>query len=247
MLFKIEQKSDLQRIEYLFSNIRFFMGNSVLDGLMGEAYTDNINSPKFAILLVRTYCFMSGIIENDKLEELIDSKLKDRILIPSDKIKKQIENIYKQDAIKTERYSIKKNPKFDAVKLKEYSTNIPDNYIIKLIDRDMYLKIRNENYINTTDDYEKYGVGYCCLYNNEIVGVATSNIFYKDGIEVNIKVSENHRRKGIATALASNLILECIGQKRKISWDAANMNSVKLAKKLGFEYDSTYNVYKFEK
>ena len=31
----------------------------------------------------------------------------------------------------------------------------------------------------------------------------------------------------------------------KISWDAANTNSVGLAQKLGFEYDSTYNTYNF--
>ena len=31
----------------------------------------------------------------------------------------------------------------------------------------------------------------------------------------------------------------------KISWDATNTNSVGLAQKLGFEYDSTYNTYNF--
>ena len=45
--------------------------------------------------------------------------------------------------------------------------------------------------------------------------------------------------------MASNLILECLEKNKKISWDAANINSVNLAKKLGFEYDSTYNIYSF--
>lgn len=80
---------------------------------------------------------------------------------------------------------------------------------------------------------------------NKIIGVASSNIFYKDGIEVNIKVEEQYRREGIATAMASKLILECLEQNKKISWDAANMNSVGLAQKLGFKYDSTYHFYSF--
>lgn len=46
--------------------------------------------------------------------------------------------------------------------------------------------------------------------------------------------------------MASKLILECLKQKRKISWDAANTNSVVLAEKLGFKYDSKYNVYSFD-
>ena len=81
------------------------------------------------------------------------------------------------------------------------------------------------------------------MYNNEIIGVASSNIFYKDWIEVNIGVKENYRRRGIATAMAANLILECLRENKKISWDADNMNSVRLAQKLGFEYDSTYDIY----
>lgn len=45
--------------------------------------------------------------------------------------------------------------------------------------------------------------------------------------------------------MASKLILLCLECGKKISWDAANLNSLKLAKKLGFEYDSTYNIYSF--
>ena len=45
-------------------------------------------------------------------------------------------------------------------------------------------------------------------------------------------------RIGIATTLASLLILNCIKENKKISWDAANLNSVSLSQKLGFEYDS---------
>lgn len=47
--------------------------------------------------------------------------------------------------------------------------------------------------------------------------------------------------------MASKLILLCVEYDKKISWDAANLYSVKLAQKLGFEYDSTYNIYLFNK
>lgn len=242
---KILEK-DLYKLKKLFNDIRFYMGNSVLDGMMGEAYVDNIVNPKFAILMVRKYCFISGNISNANLKELVDNKLKDRILIPSDSIKKALQNIYKDTITKKERYSIKKNPKFDIEKLQKYAKTIPEKYIVKIIDTSLAKRIKEEKYINITDNYEKYGIGYCCLYNNDIIGVASSNIFYKDGIEVNIKVSEEHRRKGIATILASSLILKCIEKNKKVSWDAANINSVGLAKKIGFEYDSKYDIFKFE-
>ncbi len=244
MLKKVENK-DFEKLRNLFKNIRFYMENSVLDGVMGEAYTDNITNPNFAILIVRKYCFMSGNIEKEDLCKLIDSKLKQYIIIPIDGLKKVIEENFKDNINKLERYSIKKTPIFDKEKLQTYIDNLSKEYNIQAIDKNTAKRIKEEKFINITDNYEENGVGYCSIYNNEIIGVASSNIFYKDGIEVNIKVKEGHRRKGIATALASKLILKCLEENKKISWDAANLWSVGLAEKLGFEYDSTYNIYKF--
>lgn len=244
MLEKVENR-DLEKLRNLFKDIRFHMGKSVLDGMMGEAYTDNVSNPNFAILIVRKYCFMSGNIDKKDLYKLIDSRLKQYILIPSDNLKNIIEEIFKDNVNKLERYSIKKDPVFDKKKLQEYINEVPKEYNIQAIDRKIADRIKEEKFINITDNYEKNGVGYCCNYNNEIIGVASSNIFYKDGIEVNIKVKDEYRRKGIGTALASKLILKCLEENKKISWDAANLWSVGLAEKLGFKYDSTYNIYKF--
>ncbi|MCI8470179.1 MAG: GNAT family N-acetyltransferase [Clostridia bacterium] len=244
MLEKVENKN-LEKLKNLFIDIRFYMGHSVLDGTMGEAYADNISNPNFAILIVRKYCFMSGNIGKENLHKLIDNKLKQYIIIPSDSLKNIIEEIFKDNINKLERYSIKKNPLFDKQKLQEYIEKAPKEYPIQEIDKNTAEKIKEEKFINITDNYKKSGVGYCCIYNNKIIGVASSNIFYKDGIEVNIKVKDEYRRRGIATALASKLILKCLEENKKISWDAANLWSVGLAKKLGFEYDSTYNIYKF--
>ncbi len=243
MLEKVENR-DLEKLKNLFKDIRFYMGNSVLDGTMGEAYVDNISNPKFAILIVRKYCFISGNIEKENLYKLINNKLTQYILIPSDNLKSIIEEIFKDSVNKLERYSIKKNPVFDKKKLQEYINKVSKEYNIQAIDNKIANRIKEEKFINITDNYEKNGVGYYCTYNNEIIGVASSNIFYKDGIEVNIKVKDEYRRKGIATALASKLILKCLEENKKISWDAANLWSVGLAEKLGFEYDSTYNIYK---
>lgn len=244
MLEKVKNK-DLEKLKSLFIDIRFYMGNSVLDGSMGEAYVDNIDNPKFAVLVIRNYCFISGIIEKEDLYKIIDSKFKQYTIIPSDNLKNTIEEIFKDNINKFERYSIKKNPLFDKKKLQEYINKIEKEYDIQAIDKKITDRIKEEELINITDNYEKNGIGYYCNYNNEIIGVASSNIFYKDGIEVNIKVKDEYRRKGIATALASKLILKCLEENKKVSWDAANLWSVGLAEKLGFEYDSTYNIYNF--
>ena len=245
MLYKIKNEDELNIIKSFFKDIRFFMGKSVLDGMMGTAYVDDILNPQIAFLTVRSYCFISGTIEKVKFKDIIDEKFKDYKLIPSDNLAKQIEEIYQDNVIKSYRYSIKKNPVFDISKLKKMANSLENNFKLIKIDKCMADRIKKESFINITDDYEKYGIGFCCINNNEIIGVASLNIFYKDGIEVNIRVKEQFRRKGIATAMASKLILECLSQEKKVSWDAANTNSVGLAEKLGFEYDSKYNIYSF--
>lgn len=207
MLYEIKGDESLNKIKDFFNDIRFFMGKSVLDGMMGNAYVDNISNPSIAFLTVRKYCFISGNIEKEKFKQIIDEQFKSYKLIPSDGLSKELEEIYKDNIIKSYRYSIKKDPVFNIQKLEDMSNDIKTKYEIVKIDKEMANRIKNENFINITDDYENNGIGFCCIYNNEIIGVASSNIFYKDGIEVNIKVKEQYRRQKIATALASTLII----------------------------------------
>ena len=47
----------------------------------------------------------------------------------------------------------------------------------------------------------------------------------------------------IAIAACSALILRCLGEGLYPSWDAANMASVCLAEKLGYELDHPYTAY----
>lgn len=236
---------NLNSLRYLFNDIRFYMGNSVLDGNMGRALVDNVNTPTFAILLVRSYCFISGMISEKDLKNIIDIyDLENYIIIPSDEIKTLLEKIYSGNIEKFQRYSIKKNVKFNKEQLIKYVNNSNKKFQFLRINDELSERIRAEGFIHITDDYKNNGIGYCCMNDKDIIGVASSNIFYNDGIEVNIKVKEEYRRKGIATTLAAMLILSCLEENKKVSWDAANLNSVYLAEKLGFEFASEYDCYR---
>jgi len=245
MIFEIDNLQKLEKIKPFFNDIRFYMGNSVLDGVMGKAFVDNVENTNIAFLIVRKYCFISGNISDNKLKDIIDKNFKDYILVPSDNIADKLENIYFDNIQKSQRYSMKKDVTFDIDKLYEMSNSLKKDFKLVKINETIAEDIKKLKFLNITDDYKKYGIGVCCIYNDDIIGVASSNIFYKEGIEVNIKVKEEYRRQGIAAAMASQLIIECLKQNKKISWDAANLNSVGLAEKLGFEFDSAYNIYRF--
>lgn len=117
MVYKIKNKDELNIIKPFFNDIRFYMGKSVLEGMMGTAYVDDILNPKIAFLIVRSFCFISGMIENKKFKEIIDENFKNYILIPSDSLAKKIEEIYQDNVIKSYRYSFKKNSIFNIPQL----------------------------------------------------------------------------------------------------------------------------------
>ncbi len=78
---------------------------------------------------------------------------------------------------------------------------------------------------------------------DEVMGVAYSSLVCSKGIEVSIYVEEKCRRQGVAAALGSKLLLECIGHNMTPNWDAANPESFKLAKKLGYVFTEAYDAY----
>jgi len=241
--------NQMNKIKYLFNDIKFYMGKSVLDGLMGEAYTDNLENPTIAYLLVRQYCFINGDSKSELAQQVLKTIPKTcKRIIANSSWNDIIESTY-NGFEKSKRYSLKKEKNiFNKQQLKEFSKILNSKYEIKKIDEEIYKLIKADNedpkQMLITDDYMNKGIGVCCFREDEIVGICSSNIIYNDGIEINIRVKEGYKHKGIGTAMASKLILMCLEKGIYPSWDAANLTSLELAKKLGYNYDSEYNIYK---
>ena len=81
------------------------------------------------------------------------------------------------------------------------------------------------------------------LKSGRIVAGASSYTRYKEGIEIEVDTIEDERRKGLATIVCAALILQCLEEGLYPSWDARNMNSVRLAEKPGYEFDHEYTAY----
>lgn len=75
-----------------------------------------------------------------------------------------------------------------------------------------------------------------------VCGVSSYSI-YDDGIEIEIGTNAKHRKKGLATVAAAALIIDCLDKGIYPSWDAANLESVKLAQKLGYFLVESYDTY----
>ncbi|MDX1616157.1 MAG: GNAT family N-acetyltransferase [Candidatus Promineifilaceae bacterium] len=97
---------------------------------------------------------------------------------------------------------------------------------------------------DSTADFLQRGRGYFWLAGGQPVGAAHASLVCSKGIEVSIFVQSRQRRRGIATALAARLLLDCLDEGLEPHWDAANSESIGLAKKLGYQplgpYEAAY-------
>jgi len=96
---------------------------------------------------------------------------------------------------------------------------------------------------DSAEDFVQRGIGFYLEKHGTVVGAAYSSLVCSRGIEVSLFVMEDYRRQGIATLLASRLLKWCIENNAEANWDAANLESCRLAEKLGYIQTGEYQAY----
>ena len=158
---------------------------------------------------------------------------------------------YGEKAVQKQRYSIcREKDCFDPERLEEMARSLPEGMTLRFIDDELYEKCLALEWARdfvsqfaSARDYAEHGLGVVALQNGELTGGASSYVYDRDCIEIEVDTREDMRRKGIATACCARLILACLQRGLYPSWDAANLSSVGLAQKLGYHEKGEYTVY----
>ncbi|MDP4092327.1 MAG: GNAT family N-acetyltransferase [Bacillota bacterium] len=246
-------KEDMYKIVPLFNGWDKTMIWSCLQGYMGNAWVNDLKNPVSAQIITGDFCFFAGVPDMELVNNIPESfPSKCILMIPqNEEWGKLIEQEYKNNCLRFMRYAIKKEPGvFDTTKLSENIRRLTPEFQIKRIDREIYSRIEQEEWSRdlcsqfpTYSEFEKNGIGFVVLEGSRLVSGASSYTVYDRGIEIEIDTRQEYRRKGLALACASKLILECLEKDLYPAWDAANMESVKLAEKLGYHFDKEYVTY----
>jgi len=238
----------------LFAGMTGTLILSCLQGHLGRAWADDAQSPTCAQIVVGDFVFLAGDATAPGAEELAahipECAKTDILCVPETKVWCDVvERVWtgKYDAFA--RYAIKKDTRFDRIKLKRFAAPLPEGYTLRRVDDELYgrgaywLAYLYEHFADA-GDFARRGLGFCVLDDGgQIVGSAYSYSVYNGGIEIDIGTAKEHRRKGLATACAAALILSCLDRGLYPSWDAANLESVALAEKLGYEFSHEYTTY----
>lgn len=238
---------DKRRIAPFFDGWNETMIYSCLQGHMGHIIADNEDNPSAAQIVVGDFCFFAGTPN-----QALIAKANAPIIVPrNESWEKLIEYVWGSKVERTQRFAIKKEANvFDTGKLIKYAQSLPEMYMLKMIDEEIYRLSASEDWsrdlcsqFSDYSDYKARGIGVAVIHQGKLVSGASSYVVYDGGIEIEIDTKPEFRQKGLATACGASLILECINHQLYPSWDAHDLRSVALAEKLGYHMDYPYTVY----
>ena len=243
----IYELKDSEKGKAIFEGWQETMIYSCLQKVMGHIYVTDFENPKSAVAIVGCFAFYAGKTNR----ELIQKKPEGfAILVPQNGEREELIEKSFPKGKKVNRYAIKKNTRFDKKTLERNIEQLPKGYELAKIDSDLYDKCLTNpiavDFVSSFENKEQYlkiGRGMVVIKEGEIVSGASSYTRYNDGIEIEVDTAEEERRKHLALIACSALIRNCLAEGLYPSWDAQNTDSVRLAEKLGYEFDHEYIAY----
>ena len=231
------------------------MALSCIQGHGGRAWANCLSTPDCACIVTLDFCTFAGDHRSTDAPDLIRRAIAESVdaeLIMyggTDGWDALIERVCPQ-AKRIIRYAVNKSGAFARELLEEYVRCLPGGYVLRVIDADIYPMIDQNPQMRDlltrytcAEEYLKNELGFCVMYDGEVVCGAAPYLLYDSGIEIQIDTHPSHQRRGLALACASKLILTCMERGIEPCWDAASIASLELAKKLGYAFVREYFVY----
>lgn len=240
-------------LEQFFGNTQKTMIRSCCEKIMGKVYGKEGERLDSAMAVLGDFTFFSG-----KPDEVLtaywpkESREAYRILVPQDaEWERMIEKYYGTKCRKITRYRMKKEPGiFSQEILEKAAASLPKDVTLLCMNESLFYRSREQGWSRDFTAlypdfrfFEKYGLGVLAIKDGEILAGASSYSSYSKGIEIEVDTREDWRRQGLAYACCAKLILECLKRGWYPNWDAHNLESAALAKKLGYHLEEAYTAY----
>ena len=237
----------------LFAGWADTMVQSYLGGCMGHALVDNEESPAAGAIVVGDFAMAAGRADPALLDIPPHCHPNDALLIVpgSDDWAQCIQARFGADCQSFQRYAIRRQAQFDLPRLRGFANSLPQGYHMTMLDRGLYAQVMATPWAQDfcslfadCDDYLARGLGVAVFHGRELVAGASSYSVFPGGIEIEIDTREDHRQRGLVTACGARLMLEALERGLYPNWDAADLRSVALAEKLGYQLDHPYLTYR---
>ena len=257
---KMKKISDVSgSIRKLFDCFDDSMIQSCFEGVYGELWCDDENAPQTAVIVSGDFHYLAG---KPAFADEVMAFAKDKphaVFVPSCDGWFDLLNQSCGDSLrKVDRYHMRAPENgFDRAQLKDILKALKP---LRLYACDIFpIKEKEFNecrksswaysFVSNFSDYnefEQHGFGFVIKHLGKIVSGTSTYCYYSKGVEVEVSTDKDYRMRGLAKVTAAKFILECVERGLAPNWDARNMASVSIARKLGFALHDTYTAYEFK-
>lgn len=214
-----------------------FIGDESSEGFNKEmnAFIDHVIAPEAKEIGLKWF---EGIGNHQKWNNTIELLFKHR------KLGSWLQRVY---MLKKENYKPEREPLLEKgytvhkINKSLYENN---NSSIKNIE---FLHSKIIEFWSTPDSFSSKGIGYCIVYNNEIVSVCFSGFVVENIHCIDIETLEVHQGKKLAQMMAHIFVKDCFEHNMVPYWDCMEVNkpSIAVAENLGFCNTFNYVGYEF--
>lgn len=268
----VNQNSMINNISNIINEKAPSVSGIVNGECRGRLWVDQTDYPRIAIVesyATGSFAFLGTyhskddfICLKDFLEEELLIQLKNsgydsyEFSIDNDNLREGILDQFKHKSLQSE-----KEYSFRAYAIPVNPPHIPKDYQIRKVDDSFWNQLSEGQYENgdfitirlleNWNSFEAFmnrSIAYCTIYNRRIVAVIIGTASFNRTIAIDIETEEKHRGNGLAYAMASEFIADCLEHKYIPQWDCmeSNQSSYQLARKLGFERVNENTVYWFD-
>ena len=133
---------------------------------------------------------------------------------------------------------------------------LPDGIEVRKVDAELlgsnvgnleFVKSIIVEWWDTIEDYLNYGIGFCTIYENNIVSSCVSSFVTNNSMESHIVTLDEYRKRGFAKIAVEEFLKYCMKNTYEPYWDCMERNSGSraIAESLGYYKDYEYNLYSF--
>lgn len=246
----------LEKLKPMFEYTEDTVVKSFFDGILGNAYCDNLDCPSSAVITAGDFFFVAGnpAFSSEVMKLAKDKKM--ATFIPDSADWFEPLNSQEKKLLFLERYQTKlPEDGFDIDNLEKIKSKISQFNNLKLepINENYYYKALEEDWskdfvgnLKNYDDFSRHGFGYVITKNGEIIAGTSTFSYYNGGVEIEVSTREDYRGKGLAQISSAAFMLECLKRSLIPNWDARNKASLAISKHMGFELKNKYIAFEFE-
>lgn len=233
---------------------------AAVEGGMGRVWVPELKNPSFCLILLGDFVYLFGITPKGQqsmdLRTQLYMECQEAFIFPSDSLwELWLEENFPGQYRQLSRYAMRKDRNnFCDETLKTYASDIPEGIRIKAIDKSLYLQALKEDWsrdfcsnFESPEEFEKRGLGFVALDGRKLVSGCSAYGASDGSMEIQVETRKEYRRKGLALACSARFILTYMEKGVYPDWDAANLQSVGLAEKLGYIFDREYQVYQLHR